>query len=336
MVTADQHQDNARTRRCYRGRGRGRGRGRRRSGHRRCRGRCGNRIHREHHRFHSLRERDPQQLSDRLALRAPRRGRPGKGLRRHRAGRQQGQRFGQFDVGCVFRGVRHSDCVLAGIGQHLKLVRCATPDRSGIRSDGTKPQAHSIEDPLVRIKHDLVARERTSRIPVERVGVLHRELTPPHDPKTGPTFVAELGLDMPEIFRQLAPGTKLGPRNVGHHLLRCRLNHKITPMPVLDPHQLWPVFFPAPRLHPDLGRLYDRHEQLEGTGTFHLIAHDRFNPANDAQTQGQVGVNPASEPADHAGPCHQSVAGNLGIGWGLFKRSKVESRSFHRFDRPWL
>ena len=98
-------------------------------------------------------------------------------------------------------------------------MRRTTADRSGVGGHSPETQSHATEDALIRIEHDLIARQRTRRIPVKGIGVLHRELAASHDAEPGPTFVAELGLDVPEIFRQLAPGPNLGARNIGHHLL---------------------------------------------------------------------------------------------------------------------
>ena len=54
-------------------------------------------------------------------------------------------------------------------------------------------------------------------------------------------------------------------------------------MPVLEAQQFRPVLFPAAGFLPQFRRLHDRHRQLNRTGAVHLLAHDGFDLARDAQ-----------------------------------------------------
>jgi hypothetical protein len=54
---------------------------------------------------------------------------------------------------------------------------------------------------------------------MEGVGVLHEELARPHDPEARPDLVAELGLDLIEVGRELLVAPYLAAHQIGDHLL---------------------------------------------------------------------------------------------------------------------
>ena len=95
-------------------------------------------------------------------------------------------------------------------------------------------EAETVEDAAVGVAHGLVALLGTLQIAVEAVGVLHGELTPAHQAKARAALVAELGLDLVEVLRQLLVTAKLLPGDVGDHLFAGRLHDVITLVPVLD------------------------------------------------------------------------------------------------------
>jgi len=56
-----------------------------------------------------------------------------------------------------------------------------------------------------------------------------------------------------------------------------------------------------------------------GAGAVHLLAHDLFDLAHDAQAERQQVVDAAGQLADHAGPHHQLVADHVGVGGSCFR-----------------
>ena len=110
-----------------------------------------------------------------------------------------------LDVGGVVAVVAGDQRVLAGLGQHLELVRQRAADVAGVGLDGAERQPAAGEDALVGVVHLLVLALGVLLVDVERVGVLHDELAPAHEAGARPQLVAELGLDLVEVERQLAP-----------------------------------------------------------------------------------------------------------------------------------
>ncbi len=119
---------------------------------------------------------------------------------RGQAGRQ-GQSLRQLDVGGIVANGGEGDSVLAGIRQDMKFVGGLAADGARIRLHGPEIQAAALEDAAVGGVHGLVGLGQGVAVQVEGVGVLHQEFPRPHDPKTGPDLVAELGLDLVEIHR---------------------------------------------------------------------------------------------------------------------------------------
>ena len=111
-------------------------------------------------------------------------------------------RLGQLDVGGVVGIGAVDDRVLAGVGDHLELVRADAADRAVVGGDGAKGQAHALEDAHVGGVHAVVARARRVEVAVEGVGILHRELAAAHETEARPPLIAEFRLDVIEILRQ--------------------------------------------------------------------------------------------------------------------------------------
>ena len=149
---------------------------------------------------------------------------------------------------------------------------------------------------------------------MEAVGVLHHELARAHHAEARADLVAELGLDLVEVDRQLAVALELAARDVGDDLLVGGPEHHVAVVAVLEPQQLRPELVPAPGLDPELRRLRDRHRDLEGAGPVHLLADHALDLAQHAQAHGQPGVEAAREAPDEAGAQHQPVAHDLGVG----------------------
>src|SRR5690606_20489717 len=80
---------------------------------------------------------------------------------------------------------------------------------------------------------------------------------------------------------------------------------------------------------PELGRLNQRHQNLLGSGAVHLFPHDSFNITQHSQAHRQPAVQARGQLADHAGPQHQLMADNLGIGGSFFECGNQKTASAH-------
>ncbi len=149
---------------------------------------------------------------------------------------------------------------------------------------------------------------------VEGVGVLHDELAPAHEPEARADLVAELRLDLVEVHRQFAVRADVAADEVGDHFLVRRPEAEVAVVAVLHPQQFLAVLLPAAALLPQFGGAEGRHQDLLRAGAVHLLAHDLFDLAHDAQAERQQVVDAARQLADHAGPHHQLVAHDLGVG----------------------
>src|SRR5690606_33352226 len=188
---------------------------------------------------------------------------------------------------------------------------------------------HARKDRAIGLEHRAIAGERRLDVAIEGVRVLHRELAAAHYAESRPALVAELRLDVIEVLRQLLVAAQLVARDVGHHLLRGGLHDEVAFVAILHAHQLGPAFVPPARLDPQLGRLDDRHQQLDRTRAVHLLAHDRLDLPDHAQPERHVRIDAAGDLADHAGARHQPMTDDFGVGRRFLLRGQVELGGFH-------
>ena len=286
-------------------------------------------VSRQHQRLDCALQRHGQQLSDSSTCALVRRGCLDEKLCRRRPRSDGRQCLGLFHVGGVIAARAIDDCILTGSSNHLEFFTQITANGAAVGRHGAIGQTESVKNSPVGIGHHLIAGLGTGLVTVETVGVLHDELTPSHQTKAGPSFVAKLGLNLIEILWQLFVTLDFLPRDVGHHLLAGRLNHKIAIMAILDTQQLRSVRLKTPRLLPQFGWLHHRHAQFHGTGTIHLLAHDRLDLANHTQPHGHQGVNASAKLLDHAGTRHQLVTDHFGVSRCFLEGGYEELRSFH-------
>jgi len=140
---------------------------------------------------------------------------------RSRARRGGRQRLGKFNVGGILRTGRRAegDGVFARIGKYVKLMRAGPADRAGIGCHGAELQAEAGEDAGVGFVHVLVFALQIGERSMERVAVLHQKLAAAHDAETRTDLVAEFGLDLVEMTRQLAIALDLAAHHVGDDFL---------------------------------------------------------------------------------------------------------------------
>ncbi|MCY1234430.1 hypothetical protein D9M72_470130 [compost metagenome] len=283
----------------------------------------------QHDRLDVALQRDVQEFRHLLALDLFR----GEGLDQVFLGRgalgQQGQRLGGLHVGGVVRGRAVDDGVFAGVGNHMELMRARAADGAVVGRHGAEFQAKAAKDAHVGVVHVLVRLAQAVRVAVEGIGILHGELAPAHDAEARPALVAELGLDLVEIERQLLVAADLAAGDVGHHLFRGRLHGEVALMAVLQAQQFGPHLVPAAGLLPQLGRLDHRHGHFHRAGAVHFLAHDVLHLADHAQPDRHVGVDAGAQLLDHAGAHHQFVRHDFRVGGRFLEGGNEELRGFH-------
>jgi len=164
---------------------------------------------------------------------------------------------------------------------------------------------------------------------MEGIAVLHQELAAAHDAEARTDLVAELGLDLVQVQRQLAVALDVATDDVGDHFLVRRADHEIALVAILEAQQLRAVLLAATGLLPQLEGLDCRHQQLKGAGLVHLVADDVLDLAQHAQAKRHPGVNAGGRALDEAGAQHQFLADDLGVGGGFLESGEKELRSAH-------
>ena len=246
------------------------------------------------------------------------------------------QCFGLFDVGGVIRTRRKRDGVLARISQHLEFVGDIAANGASVGLHGTEPQTQACKNPRVGVIHVLVFGAEAGFIEMEGIGILHQELARPHDAEARPDLVAELGLDLVEIDRQLLVAAQLVAGEVGNDFLVGRSVTVFRVLAVAKLQQLVAEFFPTSALIPKFTRLHRWHQQLDGTGAIHFLADDLLHFAQHAQPQRRPRVKPGTNLAQHAGAQHQPMTGQLGICGDFLDGGKMKTGETHWSDyRAW-
>ena len=93
----------------------------------------------------------------------------------------EGSRLRLFHVCGILAGRAGDDGVLTRLGEHHELVGRGASDGTGIGLYGPEIEAATLEDAPVGPVHLLVGEVGRFLVCVEGVGVLHDELSPPHE-----------------------------------------------------------------------------------------------------------------------------------------------------------
>ncbi len=240
-------------------------------------------------------------------------------------------RLGLLDVGRVLRLRAPGDRVLAGVGEHLELVRGEAADRAGVGLDRAEPEPEAREDPRVGVVHRLVALHQRVAIDVERVGVLHQELAPAHHAEPRPDLVAELDLDLVEVHRQLPVAADVLAHDVGDHFLVRRAEQEVALVAVVDLEELRAELVPAARLLPQLRGHHVRHVDLHRPRTVHFLADDRLDLAQRDEAERHPRIDAGRDLLDHARAEHELLARDFRLGGGFLQRGEIEPRNVHRY-----
>ena len=255
-------------------------------------------------------------------------------LGRGRSRLRRRQRFRHLQVRGVIVGVGEGDCVLARVGQHVELLRVAAADAAGVGAHGAEAQLHPLENPRVGAVHSLVALVEGCLVEMEGVGVLHGEFARPHHAETRPDLVPELRLDLVEIDRQLPVALDFPAREVSDHFLVSRAVAEGPLVAVTQAQQFRPELVPAAGFLPQLCGLNRGHEQFDGTGAVHLLAHDGLDFAQCTQADRQPGVHAGGEAADQPCAQHELVADDLRIGGDVAQGVDGVGGESHRRAEP--
>ena len=222
-----------------------------------------------------------------------------------------------FHVGGKTVGFRKGDGVLAGVGEHMKLLRLAAADRAGVRLNDTVGKLQAVEDPGIGATHDLIGLFQAFFIQVKRIGVLHHEFARAHDAEPGPDLVPEFRLNLVVVDGQLPVALELGPGDIGDDLFVGGSQAEGSFVAILKPQQLGAKVLPASRLPPQLRRLDTGHGDFQRSGAVHLLADDPLDPVQHPNAERKPAIQPGCEPAHDSGTQHELMADHLRIGGRL-------------------
>src|SRR5689334_11157419 len=127
----------------------------------------------------------------------------------------------------------------------MKLVGSGAANAAGIRRDRPESEAQAPEDTAVAVVHGSVGVVETLFAGVEGIGVLHEELPAAHHAEARSNLVAELGLDLVKIERQLTVAFDLPPHHVAYDFLVCGTEAVIAHVPIFEAKKLGPILVPA-------------------------------------------------------------------------------------------
>ena len=209
-------------------------------------------------------------------------------------------------------------------GEELLTRRSA--HRTRHRRDDHVVEAEPVEDPDVGVPMRLVGSHEGLVADVERVGVLHHELTATKDAGAWPRLIAVLGLDLVDRQRQVLVRRVQVLHEEGEHLLVRRPQEVVGLFAVLEPEDVVAVLGPTAGRLVGLAGQQRREVDLLRTHRVHLLAHDALDVAQHPVAERKPGVDAGSRPTYVPGPHQQSVARYLSVGRILAKSSEEQAR----------
>ena len=129
-------------------------------------------------------------------------------------------------------------------------MRGAAADRAGISLYRAEVQPHAAEDFTVSGVHRIVGFLQRFLRSMERVRIFHQEFAGAHHAETRTHFVAEFGLDLIEVQRQLLIGVQLVADQVGDDLFVGWAEDERTIATIGNAQQFRAVLLPATALLP--------------------------------------------------------------------------------------
>ena len=216
--------------------------------------------------------------------------------------------------------------VLADVERGEELLARRATHRARHRRHDHVRQAEAVERLDVGGAVQRVRLLQPGVVDVERVRVLHHELAPAQQPGAGPRLVAELGLDLVDVQRQVAVRRVEILHEEREQLLVRRGEEEVVAAAVLEPEQVVAVLGPAVRDLVRLPRQERREVHLLEPGGVHLLADDVLDVAVDDPPERQPREPARCRTADVAGPHEQPVRGHLGVGRILAKGPQEQGR----------
>ena len=167
--------------------------------------------------------------------------------------------FGKLNVRRVVGAVREDHVIFAALRQYLELMGSATADRTGVSLYRAEIQPHTAEDFAVSGIHRVVGFLQRFLRGMERVSIFHQELTGAHHAETRANFIAELGLNLIKVQRQLFVRVQLIANQVSNDLFVSRPEDEWAIATIGNAQQLRAILLPATALLPQFRRLNYRH-----------------------------------------------------------------------------
>jgi hypothetical protein len=202
-------------------------------------------------------------------------------------------------------------------------------DRTRLGRHAHAGQAAARDDVRVRGRHVFVGFLQRLGRGVEAVRILHGEFARAHHAEARPELVAELGLDLVDVLRQLLVALEPVARDVRHHFFVRRAERKEAVAAVVQFEQELAEILEPSRLFVQLTRVQHRHLHFLRTGLVHLVAHDRRHLLQHAQSGGQERIHARGETLDEPCPQHELMARNLRVARGFLVRRQIVLRPAH-------
>src|SRR3990170_902608 len=136
---------------------------------------------------------------------------------------------------------------------------------------------------------------------------------------------------MVEVHGELPVGADLEPHYVGYYLLVGGAEAELAVVAVLYPQKLLAVLVPPAALLPKLRGEDKGHGDLLGPGPVHLLPYYVLHLLYHPETQRQEVIDARGDLPYHAGPDHEGLAHDLGVGRGLLQRGNQHFRKTHAF-----
>jgi hypothetical protein len=158
-------------------------------------------------------------------------------------------------------------------------------------------------------------------VPIERVRVLHDELTDADETGSRPRLVPVLRLEVVEHLREIAIRLDLARVERDGLLVRQR-EDELAIVAITELEELGDVV--AVGRLPELGRGQDGHRELLRPDRVHLFANDLNDVLVNAPAERKKRPQPRAQLADEGAADEQLVADRLGVGRGLAQGRQEE------------
>jgi hypothetical protein len=213
-------------------------------------------------------------------------------------------------VGEVVAVLTADEDVLARFGGRHEAGRLPPAHDPRLGLDEVRLETAALPDSLVRDLVRIEAPVEPGLVAVERVRVLHDELTHAQEPAAWPRLVPLLRREVVPELRQLLVRLQLA-RVERHRLLVRERQHEVAPVPVLEMEHDRDADAAA-RL-PQLGRRQHRLEHLLTADRVDLLADDLHHLLVHPPAEGQERPEPGADLTDEASAHEQLVARCFGV-----------------------